>query len=77
MTDGQDLLYTGKILPVLFSASDLMTNLKQGELNYILKFIYKNWEWVNSRLGESVSDLYGANIRLGEFKAVYSKFYNW
>ena len=28
--------------------------------------------WANSRLGESVSNLYGAKIRLGEFKAVYS-----
>ena len=27
---------------------------------------------MNSRLGESVSDLYRAIIRLGEFKAVYS-----
>ena len=29
-------------------------------------------EWANSRLGESVSDLHRAKIRLGEFKAVYS-----
>ena len=28
-------------------------------------------ERANSRLGESVSDLYRAKIRLGEFKAVY------
>ena len=29
-------------------------------------------EWANSNKGESVSDLYRAKIRLGEFKAVYS-----
>ena len=29
-------------------------------------------EGANSRLGESVSDLFRAKIRLGEFKAVYS-----
>ena len=28
-------------------------------------------ECVNSRLGESVSDLHTAKIRLGKFKAVY------
>ena len=33
-------------------------------------------EWVYSRLGESVSDLYRAKIRLGEFTAVYSTSYN-
>ena len=27
---------------------------------------------MNSRLGESVSDIFRAKIRLGEFKAVYS-----
>ena len=27
---------------------------------------------MNSRLGESVSDLYRVKIRLGKFKAVYS-----
>ena len=32
----------------------------------------KMGEWANSRLGESVSDLHRAKIRLGEFKAVYS-----
>ena len=29
-------------------------------------------KWANSRLGESVSDLYRAKITLGKFKAVYS-----
>ena len=29
-------------------------------------------DWANSRLGESVSDLHRAKIRLGEFKAVHS-----
>ena len=32
----------------------------------------ENWSGANSRLGISVSDLYRAKIRLGEFKAVYS-----
>ena len=31
----------------------------------------ENWRGANSRLGESVSGLYRAKIRLGEFKAVY------
>ena len=31
-------------------------------------------DWAKSRLGESVSDLYRAKIRQGEFKAVYSRF---
>ena len=30
-------------------------------------------EGVNSRLGESVLDIYRTKIRLGEFKAVYEK----
>ena len=30
---------------------------------------------MNSRLGKSVSDHYRAKIRLGKFKAVYSKCY--
>ena len=31
-------------------------------------------DWANSRLGESVSDLFREKIRLGEFKAVYSSY---
>ena len=32
----------------------------------------KIWRAANSRLGQSVSDLYRAKIRLSDFKAVYS-----
>ena len=63
MTDGQDLLYTGKILPVLFSAFNRRKNLKQGELNYILKFIYKNW-----RVGESKTGRISLRSVWGEYK---------
>ena len=35
-------------------------------------YVTKLERGANSRLGKSVSDLYRAKIRLGEFKAVYS-----
>ena len=44
---------------------------KTGLIELHIKYHVRKLE-VNSRLGESVSDLYRAKIRLGEFKAVYS-----
>ena len=44
----------GQFYPVLFLPSGLRVNIKLGSLNYIIKIR----EWVNSRVGESFSDLY-------------------
>ena len=74
-----DTVYRENFAPVLFSPfspSDLGANLKLGYLNIYKGICKKIGEWVNSRLGESVSDLHRAKIRLGEFKAVYSRFFH-
>ena len=42
---------------------------KTGPIELYISVYIKKMEWANSREGESVSDLYRAKIRMGEFKA--------
>ena len=72
-------VYRENFAPVLFlpfSPSELRAKFKTGLIELqICKYeglCKKIGEWVNSRLGKSVLELYRAKIRLGEFKAVYS-----
>ena len=73
-----DIVYWENFTPVLFSpfsSSDKKANSKLGELKYTYLGLYNEIEERgNSKLGESVLDLYSAKIRLGIFKAVYSNF---
>ena len=45
---------------------------KTVRIEFCERIMEKNRRGANSRLGESVPDLYSAKIRLGKFKAVYS-----
>ena len=72
----------GKFCPSFIFA--LFAHRPEGEFKTGLIFykgLYmKIWERVNLRQGESVKDLYRAEIRLGEIKAVYSivlKILSW
>ena len=71
-----NILYTGKISPPFYFRPFRL--LTWGRIqNWANSIIYKGLckkisEWANSRLGETVSDLHRAKIRLGKFKAVYS-----
>ena len=71
-----EVTYTGKISPPFYFRP--FRPISWGRIhNWANWIIYKglcnnNWDWANSKLGQSVSDLHRAKIRLGEFKSVYS-----
>ena len=66
------ILYTGKISPRFIFA--LFALWPEGEFKTGLIELFHETlgEWANSRLGDSVSDLCTAKIRLGELKDVYN-----